>query len=345
MRVMTVPSTKSLRPHDDPWRAGIRLTFVALILLGLAIFLFNELLLFFAAALFAVVLRAPSEWLERRTGMNVRLALALVLTIIAAAIGLTVWLVGHSIVAELEGVWTRLPEVIEKLRGQAEEFAAQYPAVENATTPSSSAIMRGGLATVTATTGAIASLGLIVFVAVLLAIDPGTYVRGALRLLPVRHRKRADEVASEVGNVLRRWTLGQFSLMVLVGVLSYVGLRVVGVEYAAALALISGALTFIPFLGPLISGGIAILVALPQGLNIALYTAGVYVGVQIVEGLCGPFVQQRAVYLAPALLLFSQVVLGALAGLPGMILATPLAAAGIVIIKMLYIEDALGDRA
>jgi predicted PurR-regulated permease PerM len=57
--------------------------------------------------------------------------------------------------------------------------------------------------------------------------------------------------------------------MVLVGVLSYAGLRIVGVEYAAALALISGALTFIPFLGPLVSGGIAILVALPQGLDIA----------------------------------------------------------------------------
>ncbi len=333
------------RAREAPWRAGVRLAFVTAVLTGLAILLFEELLLFFAAALLAVVLRAPSEWLERHTGMNVHVALAIVVLATTALIALAGWLVGHSLVAELGGVWQRLPETIEGLRGGIRRISGLIPAVEDATTPSGSALLQGGLATVTATSSAVANLGLVVFVGLLLALDPRKYVRGALRLLPVRHRGRMDEVTREVGQVLRRWTLGQLCLMVVVGGLSFVGFRLIGLEYAAALALIAGLLTFIPFLGPLISGAISVLVALSQGMEMALYTAGVCVSVQIVEGVCEPFVQQRAVYLAPALLLFAQVALGALAGLPGIVLATPLAAVGIVLVRKLYIEDVLGDRA
>jgi predicted PurR-regulated permease PerM len=333
------------RTREAQWRAVIRMIFVTAILSALVIVLFEELLLFLAAALLAIVLRAPSEWLARRTGMNVHVALALVVLGIAALFVLAGWLVGHSIVAEIQGVWQRVPDAIEGLRGRIGRISGLGPAVEDATTPSGSALLQGGLATLTATSSAIANLGLIVFVALLLALDPRKYVQGALRLLPERHRKRADEVAREVGQVLRRWTLAQLSLMVLVGALSFAGFHFIGLEYAGALALIAGLLTFIPFLGPLISGVISILVALTQGVELAFYTAGVSVGVQVVEGLCEPFVQQRAIYLAPALLLFAQVALGALAGLPGIVLATPLAAVGIVLVRKLYIEDVLGDRA
>lgn len=331
-----------------PTRAARHYSFpqvlATLVLLGLAVYLFDVLLLFFAAVLLAVVFHAPSDWLSRRTGLDVRLCLAAVLVALAAVLALTAWLVGSNVAEQTEGVWKRLPQAIDELRGRASEIAVVGPAVEQAGSGNSSREMvRSGLKTVTAAFGAVANIALVLFVAVLLALQPGTYVRGILHLLPRRHRDRVGEVFAEVGHMLRRWTLGQLCLMTLVGVLSYVGFVAIGLEFAGALALIAGGLTFIPFIGSLVAGAVAVLVALAQGVELALITAAVYSGVQIVENVCEPFIQQRAVYLAPALLLFSQAVMGALAGPVGIVLAAPLAAVTIVMVKMLYVEDRLGD--
>ncbi len=307
--------------------------------------LYEVLLLFFAAALLAVVFRAPSEWLADRTGMNVRLALTIVLAVLAGLFCLAVWMVGHSIATELEGVWQRLPEAVDKLRGRTRDIAVVGEAVKSATDGgAAAAAATHGFAAISATLGVFANIGIILFVAVLFAVTPDIYVRGALYLVPKNRRARAREVVHEVGHVLRRWTLGQLVLMALVGTLTYAGLRAIGVQYAGALGLLAGGLTFIPFLGSLAAGVVAVLVALAQGPTVALYAAGIYAGVQIIENVCEPFVQQRAVYLAPALLLFSQVALGTLAGILGVVLATPLAAVIIVVVKMLYIEDVLGDE-
>jgi predicted PurR-regulated permease PerM len=318
---------------------------ITLILLGLAIYLFEILLLFFAAVLLAVVFRAPSEWLARLTHLDVRICLAVVLIAIAGFSALSGWLVGNTIAAQTEGVWQRLPQAIDELRGRASDIAVVGEAVENASngnTPNE--MVRSGLRTITAAFHAVANFVLVVFVAILLAAQPEAYVRGILHLVPKPHRARAGEVITETGHMLRRWTLGQLSLMVLVGTLTYIGFVAIGLEYAGALGLLAGALTFIPFIGSLVAGAVAVLIALTQGVEIALITGAVYTAVQIIEGICEPFVQQRAVYVAPALLLFSQAVMGTLAGAVGIVLAAPLAAVIIVIVKMLYIEDTLGDH-
>lgn len=313
-----------------------------LILLGLAVYLFDVLLLFFAAALLAVVFRAPSAWLARRTGMDVRVALALVLILVVALLALSGWLVGHTVAAQAEGVWKRLPQAIDELRGRAQDIAVVGEAVESAGPTGN--MVRSGFKTLLAAFGAAANIAIVLFVAVLLAAQPEIYVRGSLHLIPKRHRARIQEVFDEVGHMLRRWTLGQLFLMALVGTLTYAGFLLIGLEFAGALGLLAGLLTFIPYIGSLTAGIIAVLIALSQGVNVAIYAAAVYTGVQIVENLSEPFVQQRTVYLAPAPLLFSQAVMGALAGALGIVLAAPLAAVVIVVVKMLYIEDKLGDH-
>jgi predicted PurR-regulated permease PerM len=325
-------------------RDNIRLVFVAVILLGLTIYLFDVLLLFFAGVLLAVLFRAPTDSLARATGLDPRVALVLVLVALATLFGLAFWLVGQSVAQELESVWKRLPQAIEELEGRASDLAVVGPAMEKAAAEGPAAAARNGLATVLAAFGVLTNFALVLFVAVLVAIQPGLYVQGTMHLVPKRHRKRAAQLSEHLGHVLKRWLLAQLCLMTLVGLLSYAGFRAIGLELAGALALLAGALTFIPFLGSLAAGAIAVLMALAQGVDMAIFTAAVYTGVQIIENVCEPFVQQRAVYLAPALLLFAQAVLGALAGPLGIVLATPLAAVAIVATKMLYVEDVLGDH-
>lgn len=329
-------------PSSTPGRLDFRQVIVTLILLGLTIYLFDILLLFFGAALLAVVFRAPSEWLARRTRMDVRIALGIVLILIATLFALSAWLVGHTIAEQAEGVMKRLPQAIDELRGRAQDIAVVGEAMENA--QPSEEMMRSGFKTVLAAFGAVANIAIVLFVAVLLAAQPDIYLRGSLHLIPRRHRPRAQEVFAELGHMLRRWTLGQLFLMTLVGTLTYAGFRAIGLEFAGALGLLAGLLTFIPYIGSLTAGVISVLIALSQGVDVAIHAAAVYTGVQIIENLAEPFVQQKTVYLAPALLLFSQAVMGALAGPLGIVLAAPLAAVVIVVVKMLYIADTLGDH-
>jgi predicted PurR-regulated permease PerM len=85
-------------------------------------------------------------------------------------------------------------------------------------------------------------------------------------------------------------------------------------------------------------------VALSQDTQLALYVLLLFLAIQGVEGnLLQPFVQQRTVWLPPALVLVAQVVFGILVGLLGVMLATPVTAALMVVVRRLYVEDVLGE--
>jgi predicted PurR-regulated permease PerM len=88
-----------------------------------------------------------------------------------------------------------------------------------------------------------------------------------------------------------------------------------------------------------------VLIAASISLPLAVYVIALYLGVHLVEGyILVPLVQRRAVHLPPALTLSALIVLGFLAGLVGLLFATPLVAAGLVLVRMIYLEDILGDR-
>ncbi len=85
--------------------------------------------------------------------------------------------------------------------------------------------------------------------------------------------------------------------------------------------------------------------ALVQSPNLALYTAALYLGVQQIESnLITPIVMKKAVSLPPALTISATILAGALFGIAGVLLATPLAVATMVLIRMVYIHDLLGDE-
>jgi predicted PurR-regulated permease PerM len=134
--------------------------------------------------------------------------------------------------------------------------------------------------------------------------------------------------------------------MVTIGVMVGLGLWLLGVPFAFALALIAGLLEFIPYVGPILSAVPALLVALAETPELALYVLMLYIGVQSIEGyVLQPLIQERAVYLPPAVLLLAQLVLGILVGALGVMLATPMTAAVFVMIRMLYVQDVLGEPA
>jgi predicted PurR-regulated permease PerM len=116
------------------------------------------------------------------------------------------------------------------------------------------------------------------------------------------------------------------------------------VPLALILAVVAFLLTFIPFIGPLLSAIPVVLVAFSAGPATALDALLLYSAIQMLEGyVLTPNVQRRSVSLPPALTIAAQVLLGVLVGALGVILATPLAATGLVVVKELYVREVLGD--
>lgn len=192
--------------------------------------------------------------------------------------------------------------------------------------------------------GALIAVVVVVVVAIYLAAQPRLYVRGALHLLPFRMRPRAAEIFREVGFVLRRWMIAQLIPMTVIGVLTAIGLRIIGIEMWLTLGILAALFNFIPNFGPLISFIPAALFAIADDPDKVLWVAALYLFAQSLEGyVLTPLVQRKAVELPPALLILTQVLMATLGGGVGLVLAAPLTAAALVVVKMAYVREALDD--
>jgi predicted PurR-regulated permease PerM len=184
----------------------------------------------------------------------------------------------------------------------------------------------------------------VILLAIYLAIEPNTYLNGFVKLFPVSKRQRTLEVLGTMGETLRQWMLGKFLAMLIIGFATTVGLEIIGVPLALTLGLIAALLTFIPNFGPIIAVTPAILFALVGSPVKALYVLGLYFGIQMVESyLITPLIERETVSLPPVLTIIFQVFMGIFVGGLGLVLASPLLAIILVLVKMVYIEDVLGD--
>ena len=327
---------------------GIAVTVViVLVLLWYAI---DVVLLAFIGVLFAILLRAPADWLTARFGLREGWSLAIVGIVTFAALGIGALLFGRGILVQSLQLVDRVPEIIGALRerlGESEFGSRVLHAAD------SSGLFSGGdgqfigrgLGLIGSTFGAIANVLIVMFFAVFMAIQPRPYVEGFLFLVPKRRRERAREVLYEIGEVLRRWLVGQAALAACVALLTGIGLLLLGAPFAIALGLLAGLMEFVPYIGPFIAAVPAILVGFADSPELAAKVALLFLAIQMIESyVLAPFIQHKAVYLPPAVILFSQVLMGAIIGALGVAVATPLAAAVMVAVSMLYVEDALGDK-
>jgi predicted PurR-regulated permease PerM len=183
----------------------------------------------------------------------------------------------------------------------------------------------------------------LIITAIYFAIAPGLYVRGVVALVPVPYRNRAREILHHIRMTLSWWLVGQCIDMVVVGLMSAIGLSLLGVPLALALAMLAGLLTFIPYFGAVAAAVPAVMVSLTVNWHLALRVLVVFACCHAVEGyVIAPLVQRRTVHLPPAMTILSMMILGDVAGPLGVVLGTPIAAMLLVIIREAYVEDVLG---
>ncbi len=183
------------------------------------------------------------------------------------------------------------------------------------------------------------------FTGLYLAAQPRLYTEGVTTLLPPRKRERGRQVIGAIGSALRWWLVGKSISMIVVGVSTWCGLSLLGIDLALTLAVLAALLTFIPNFGPVIAMVPAALLGIQHAPMTAIWVVALYAAVQTVESyVITPFVQQRTVALPPALTITTQLVMASFVGGIGLALATPITVVALVLVRTLYVRDMLGDE-
>lgn len=346
---MESPETEHSR--DGALAITAKRSIVFVVVVALALFLWqivDALLLMFIGVLIAVFLHGLAKRLSAHAPLSTSWSLGVVGVVLVGVFVGAALLLGPRISEQYNELVQTLPQSIDQLQQSLQQTPWGEYVLNEAQSPESGLRTGGdvfsrltGMAS--RALGALTNAILILFAAIFFAASPDLYKRGIVLLVPEGRAERVSEALDASGNALWKWLMGRLIAMVFVGIFTTIGLLLLGVPLALVLGLLAGILDFVPFIGPIAAAVPGILLALTIGPTKALYAALVYFAVQQLEGnLLTPLVQRYEVSLPPVLVLFAVLAAGLLFGILGLIVATPLSVVVLVLVKMLYVEDALG---
>ncbi len=190
-------------------------------------------------------------------------------------------------------------------------------------------------ATVAAFSGVIAIVTILVFLIYLL-IDFRGIRKMFFKLFPEEIRGEIQDVITVIETKLGDWLRGQLTLMVLIGVVTYIGLVIIGVPYPVALAVLAGLFEIVPFIGPTIAAIPAVIIAFAVSPLMGLATLIFYILVQQAENaIIVPKIMQKAVGFNPLVTIIVLMVGGEILGIIGVIISVPISIIVVEIFKYL----------
>ncbi len=332
----------------------LRYAIAVLLLIGAALVIWRivyGLLLAFAGILVAVFIRGISTRIQRWTGWPMGLAVGLTWVGLVGLAALSAWLMGPAIVSQLGQLRDNIPRAIHSINGFLQHHSWGQDLLDRLKEKGGGAgnplaIFAPLTDTLSMAIDVAVALIVILFTGIYFSAQPQLYLDGAIRLVPVSRRRQYRIIIDDLGAALRGWALGKVLAMLVIGLLSGLGLFLIGVPLAMILGLISGVTELVPFIGPLIGAVPALLLALTVDPKAVLYVLGLFLFIHQFEAhVVTPLIQHVTVNLPPVLVALAVVAFGLLFGLLGVILAVPLLVVALVLVKRLYIEDVLGDRA
>lgn len=193
-------------------------------------------------------------------------------------------------------------------------------------------------------TGVFSTL-VILFLCIYLIAEPERYIRGLLAITPLFYRRRMREILTRIDLAIRSWIKITALSMAIVGVLTAVGLALLGIQQWAALGVLAGLLSFIPNFGPILALIPSVAVAIIQAPENVLIVVLVIYAVSFIQSqMVAPLLANETMNLPPVLVLIGQIVFGVFFGFIGIMLAVPLTAMFMVLVQEIYVKDILGDH-
>jgi predicted PurR-regulated permease PerM len=305
--------------------------------------------------LFSVIISAPVDYLEHR-GVSRGLGTLAVFGGLVLGIGVVGVALAPTIADQASQLWETFPELLENaqdLAGRLQEalgLGTSFGLDSLNVVDSARNFLSGGTLTTVANVGAgvasVISYVVVIVIATIYSVArPEPLIDGFVAFFPAGRRQEVREILRDMYETVQRWFVGQLASMFIIGFLSTVALYLIGVPFALLLGIFSGLISFIPFVGPLISVIPPLLLALIGTPIDALWVVLAYAVIQTIESyLIQPLIMSRAVSLHPAVVMFALLIMGTLFGFVGVLLAVPLVAVVGVLLRELWIErmDALG---
>lgn len=299
----------------------------AIAVLAIVVLARLELLVLFGGVLFALVLRGLALGVCRVTKVPYLAALAAVLVLLVGAVIVAGVLAGPSIVEQLEDLATRLPRAAHELADHVRRapFGHALANGQAPVAPDAKTVTSGALVALGTSLEVLGGMVVVFFVGVYGAVRPSDYSRIVLALTPEEHRERVTRAIDEVCTNLTRWLLGRLVAMLFVGIACAIAFSLLHVPLAMTLALVAGLLTFVEYVGAIVSAVPPFLLALTVSPGTAAGVLVVYTVLHVIEGyVLTPLLARASVRLPPAATLAGQVVMGALVGPLGLTFSTPL---------------------
>ena len=314
-------------PPPSYWiKVGLALigALVGLYLVGL---LRGILLLIIASFVLAIGFQPAIGWFERR-GVRRGLGLAVVLMSLLVVFGGLVALAVPQILTQAGEMLEQFPALIERLQdgdGLIARLAGMID-VEQITTETTSD-PTAAFEVVGSVAGFVFNFLTVLLVTPYFAMSMPGIKRWLVRLLRPKHREDFLKVLGDSTDLMANFIVGNLIVSVIAGVVTWVGLTLIGVPYALALAAWVAITDLIPVLGALLGAAGVAAVAIVESPDALLWSMLLLLAYQQVENfLIAPRVMNRAVDLNPATVIIALMVGGSLAGLVGALLALPLAA-------------------
>jgi predicted PurR-regulated permease PerM len=341
-------------------RRGFPLGWVllAIILVALAVRTIDVLLVLFLAIILSIYLDAVSGFLQRRGGAPPGMALAAALTLTVGGLVGVVVLIAPAVSAQVQDLIANLPQFLSELDQSINRLFRSIPVLRRGVTEGGApgllatsvnelfGFLRG--AAVPYLKGGLELIIVMVSVLVMalyLSRSPSTYVEGVVALVPPARRTLARVILYDLKLTLHSWVVGQIIAMVVLAALTTLGLWILGVPYFLAFGIFAGVAAIVPFFGTLFSTLIPALYALgvagfPKAVAVTLLGIGVHL---IEANFVAPVVMQRKVNLPPVITIAGVLLIGKLFGLAGLIVAVPILAFVMVLIRHVLLGEVYGD--
>ena len=312
--------------------------------------LFQQLLTLLLAVLITVIIAiAVSAFASRLELIGIPRAIGALLTMlagIAVIVGIFALII-PPFIDQLNEFVDDVPGIVDDLRDQVHDVTGAEPGeisdsvdsfVEDYTDDPGKLV--GPITSIgLSVAGILGALILILITAYYMAVRPEPLIDGMRRLVPPDHRPQADRIIGRLRTSWIGWMQGVAADMVISGVLLYIGLTIIGLDFAIFFAVLTALFSVIPYFGAFASGIPPVLFALTDSPGKALVVIAIYIGVQQIEGnLTIPLVMSRAVKLHPAVIAVGVVVVGQLFGFVGLIVAVPILSLIVVLLEELWVK-------
>lgn len=326
---------------------------IAVLALGwLAIQIRTILLLLVLAVIFAAAIE-PFVFRLRRAGLGRGQAILSVYLCLAAIVAVTVYVIVPQLIGQISAFDKAIPDIFDNLRQQALEsdntfvrriayqslwrIQSTYERIRSTSQIGQDQAL--GLAT--SVIGILFTTVSLLIISYYWMTEKATIKRVALGLFPFSKRARAHAIWDEIEYKIGGWTRGQLALMFIIGTFSGIAYYLIDIRFWLPLAIWAGLTEAVPFIGPIIGGGTAALVALASSPEQAIMVIVFAIILQQLESaFLVPRVMKNAVGMSPLTVILAVLIGGTLAGPLGSLVAIPIgAAAQVLVSNLLRLRD------